>query len=50
MNINIKIQNFNGMNVVSSRDVADGLGKRHSDVLESIENIIKNSTTEISVL
>lgn len=46
----VKIETINGMNVVSSRDVADGLGKRHSDVLESIENIIKNSTTEISVL
>ena len=42
MNINIKIQNFNGMNVVSSRDIAEGLGKRHSDVLESLDKILEN--------
>ena len=33
MNINIKIQNFNGINVVSSRDVAEGLWKRHDNIL-----------------
>lgn len=48
MNINIKIRNFNGMNVVSSRDIAEGLGKRHTHVLESLEKIIENSSTEIS--
>lgn len=50
MNINIKIQNFNGINVVSSRDIAEGLWKQHKHVLESIDNIIKNSTADISAL
>lgn len=40
--------------IVSSRIVAEKLGKRHGDVLESLDNIIKDllekSTTDISVL
>ena len=40
MNINIKIQNFNGMNVVSSRDIAEGLGKEHSKVLRTLEQLL----------
>ena len=45
----VKIEkcNENGY-VVSSRVIANELGKRHSDVKESIENIIKNQSTEIS--
>ena len=46
--MNIKIENFNGINVVSSRDIAEGLEKRHSHVLESLEKIIENSSAEIS--
>lgn len=38
----VKIETVNGMNVVSSRDVAEGLGKRHSDVLESLDKILEN--------
>ena len=34
--------------VVSSRVIANELGKRHSDVKESIENIVKNQSAEIS--
>ena len=34
---------------MSSRVIANELGKRHSDVKESIENIIKNQSAEISV-
>ena len=48
MNELIKVETVNGMNVVSSRDIAEGLGKRHSDVLESITKIIQNNSTEIS--
>lgn len=46
----VKIEkcNENGY-VVSSRVIANELGKRHSDVKESIENIIKNQSAEISV-
>lgn len=43
------IENKDGINVVSSRTIAEQLSKRHADVLESIENIIKNNSTEISV-
>ena len=46
----LKVERHNGNGlVVSSRIVAKGLGKRHCDVLESIGNIIKNQSTEISV-
>lgn len=38
-----KIQESQYGLVVSSRDVAEQLGKRHSDVLESLENILTNS-------
>lgn len=45
------IKEENGKLVVSSRIIAEKLGKRHSDVLESIDNIIKTkSITKISVL
>lgn len=46
----LKVERHNGNElVVSSRIVAKDLGKRHCDVLESIGNIIKNQSTEISV-
>lgn len=35
---------------VSSRTIANGLGKRHADVLESLDKIKSDSRTEISVL
>jgi phage regulatory protein, rha family len=41
--------NGNGL-VVSSRVIAKRLGKRHSHILESIENIGLNNTAEISAL
>lgn len=37
-----KIQESKYGLVVSSRDVAEQLGKRHSDVLESLDNILEN--------
>lgn len=36
----IKLENYNGTAVVSSRVVAQDFGKRHSDVLRDIENLI----------
>lgn len=36
------IENKDGINVVSSRTIAEQLNKRHSDVLESIESIINS--------
>lgn len=46
----VKIENKNGINVVSSRVIAKQLGKMHKHVLESLENIIKNSSADISAL
>ena len=44
------VENRNQKLVVSSKLVSKQLRKRHSDVLESIDKIIKNSTTENSAL
>lgn len=44
----IKIETKNGMNAVSSRVIAEELGKYHKDVLESITKIILNNSAEIS--
>lgn len=45
----VKIERHNGNGyVVSSRVIAKGLGKRHSHIKESIENIKKNQSAEIS--
>ncbi len=41
----INITNQNGNLVVSSREVAEHFDKRHNDVVEAIENKIKNLTT-----
>lgn len=39
----VHIQNHQDLGlVVSSRVIAQGLGKRHSDVLESLDNILEN--------
>lgn len=40
MNELVKIETVNGMNVVSSRDIAEGLGKEHSKVIRSIEQLL----------
>ena len=42
MNNLVKIETINGMNVVNSRDIAEGLEKRHGDVLESLSKIVAN--------
>ena len=49
MKLEIFKHNGNGL-VVSSRVIAKRLGKRHSHILESIENIGLNNTAEISAL
>lgn len=50
MNCTVKIDNHNGQYVVSSRVIAKELGKRHTEVLRSLDNILKRSTTQICVL
>ena len=44
----LHLQTENGQVVVSSRVVAERFGKRHSHVVEAIENKMKNLTTENS--
>ena len=51
-----KIENVNGILVVSSRVIAKQLGKKHKNVIRDIENLIgsnmsllKNQSTEVSV-
>lgn len=47
----VKIENNSKFGlVVSSRVIAERLGKRHSDVLEGLDFLIKSSTAEISAL
>lgn len=46
MNNLINIQNKDGQLIVTSREVAKNFEKRHNDVVEAIENKIKNLTTE----
>lgn len=49
--LSIVIENRSDLGlVVSSRVIANQLGKRHADVLESLTNIVKSSTTDISAL
>ena len=35
----IKIENLNGELYVSSRDIAEGMGKRHTDIMNQIKKI-----------
>ena len=49
LNLNLEFDEKIGY-YVSSRTLADGLGKRHKNVLESIDNIKENSRAEISAL
>lgn len=42
MNYEVKIESKNGINVVSSRVVAKQLGKKHSDVLDSLNRILES--------
>ncbi|MBF0747413.1 Rha family transcriptional regulator, partial [Gemella sp. 19428wG2_WT2a] len=41
-NLLIKINNYNGEQVTSSRNIAENLGKRHSHVVESIEKLLSD--------
>lgn len=50
MNKLTKITKRQDMAVVSSRVLVEQLGKRHDNVIRDIEEIIKNSTTKISIL
>lgn len=43
------IKEENGKLVVSSRIIAEKLGKRHSNIIRDLENIIKNNSTNSNV-
>lgn len=40
--VEVKIENLNGALYVSSRDVAEGLGKEHKNVMRDLDKIVKN--------
>ena len=42
-NLLIKINEYNGQQVTTSRNVAENLGKRHSNVVRDLEGILENS-------
>ncbi|AXI27247.1 hypothetical protein CG018_07450 [Gemella sp. ND 6198] len=42
-NLLIKIDEYNGRQVTTSRNVAENLGKRHSNVVRDLEGILENS-------
>lgn len=39
----VKVEEFKGKNVVSSRSIAEGLGKRHDNIIRDLEVILQNS-------
>ena len=49
MNYEVKIESKNGINVVSSRVVAKQLGKKHSDVLDSLNRILESGNFRVSI-
>lgn len=42
----IVLKEENGKVLASSREVAEKFGKRHSDVIRSIKNLIENDSTQ----
>lgn len=48
--IKVQIENKEGVNVVSSRVIAEQLSKRHSDVLSQIENILTDENVRSLVI
>lgn len=48
--MNLGIENKDGILVVSSRIVADGLGKRHDNVLRDLDNILTHSEMSALIL
>lgn len=45
--LEVIINNIDGVNVVSSRDVASGLGKRHDNVKRDLQNILKSHSSDL---
>ena len=46
--LEVIINNIDGVNVVSSRDVASGLSKRHDNVKRDLQNILKSHSSDLS--
>lgn len=46
----VKIENKDGILVVSSRVIAEQLGKRHSDVLSQLESLLENENTRSLII
>lgn len=45
--LEVIINNIDGVNVVSSRDIASGLGKRHDNVKRDLQNILKSDSSNL---
>lgn len=46
--VEVKIENLNGELYVSSRDVAEGLGKEHKNVMRDLDKIVKSDSSDLS--
>ena len=46
--LEVIINNIDGVNVVSSRDIASGLSKRHNNVKRDLQNILKSHCSDLS--
>ena len=45
--LEVIINNIDGINVVSSRDIASGLSKRHDNVKRDLQNILKSHSSDL---
>lgn len=46
--VEVKIENLDGALYVSSRDVAEGLGKRHDNIMRDLDRIVESDSSNLS--
>lgn len=46
--VEVKIENLDGALYVSSRDVAEGLGKRHDNIMRDLDKIVESDSSNLS--
>lgn len=46
--VEVKIENLNGELYVSSRDIAEGLGKRHDNIMRDLDKIVESDSSNLS--
>ena len=47
--VRVEIESFGNENVVSSRVIAEGLSKRHADIIKQIEKILPNENVRSGI-